>query len=154
MIRLADARDARLLASLHASSFPEDAWPALGFMTLLADPGTDGLLAEDPEAGAAGFALLRSAAGESEVLTIGVLPGLRRLGYGGRLLDAMIVLASRRGSDALFLEVAEDNAAAIRLYIDRGFLQVGRRPGYYRRRSGVIAALVLRRNIAPADGRP
>ena len=154
MIRPAGAADSRLLASLHASVFPEDAWPALGFMALLADPGTDGRLAEDPETGAAGFALLRSAAGESEVLTIGVLPGLRRSGHGGRLLDAVIALASRRGSDALFLEVAEDNADAIRLYICRGFLQVGRRPGYYRRRNGVITALVLRRNIIPADDRP
>lgn len=153
MIRPADAGDSRLLARLHAETFPDDPWPALGFMTLLADPGTDGLLAEEPEVGPAGFALLRSAGGESEVLTIGVLPGLRGRGHGRRLLGAAIAQASRRGSDALFLEVAEDNADAIRLYIGNGFLQVGRRPGYYRRRSGVITALVLRRNITPGDDR-
>ena len=46
---------------------------------------------------------------------------------------------------AIFLEVGEDNPAAIALYRAAGFGQVGRRPGYYRRKdTGRIAALIMR----------
>ncbi|HEY0838393.1 MAG TPA: alanine acetyltransferase, partial [Azospirillum sp.] len=42
---------------------------------------------------------------------------------------------------------AEDNAAARALYAAAGFATVGRRPGYYKRPDGRVAALVLRRSF-------
>jgi ribosomal-protein-alanine N-acetyltransferase len=54
----------------------------------------------------------------------------------------------------LFLEVAEDNTVAQRLYTAYGFAMVGRRPDYYRTRHGPpIAALTLRRYLAPSRWR-
>ena len=47
----------------------------------------------------------------------------------------------------MFLEVAEDNAAARDLYERQGFRPVGRREDYYRTASGTVAALVLRRDL-------
>jgi ribosomal-protein-alanine N-acetyltransferase len=50
----------------------------------------------------------------------------------------------------VLLEVAEDNVAARALYGAAGFLEVGNRPAYYRRRSGpTVAALTLRRPPPP-----
>jgi ribosomal-protein-alanine N-acetyltransferase len=60
------------------------------------------------------------------------------------LLAALVDEARRRGARALFLEVADDNTAARRLYAARGFVQVGRRANYYRRAAGLVDALVLR----------
>ena len=37
-----------------------------------------------------------------------------------------------RGARQCFLEVADTNAAARALYASAGFVEVGRRPGYYR----------------------
>ena len=146
MIRPARFADATLLATLHAATFPDDPWPALGFMTLLASPGTDGFVLED-EHGPAGFAFLRSAAGESEVITIGVHPDERGRGHGRALVQRIVERAAERGSGEIYLEVAEDNPVAIRLYTELRFIPVGRRPGYYRRSDGQITALVLRRSV-------
>jgi ribosomal-protein-alanine N-acetyltransferase len=44
----------------------------------------------------------------------------------------------------LFLEVGADNAPARSLYSQAGFVEVGRRADYYRRRTGFADALVLR----------
>lgn len=136
------------LASLQNACFPEDHWDAALIGRLLALPGTFGLLAggEPPT----GFALVRVAADEAEILSIGIVPDVRRRGLGARLLGALAAAAAARGATALFLEVAEDNAAARALYLSNGFAEVGRRPGYYRRAGGpAVAALVLRRGLSP-----
>src|SRR5262249_3464495 len=80
-------------------------------------------------------ALVRFAADEAEILTLGVAPSARTQGIGGQILDAVVTLVRRRGSRSLFLEVAVDNGHARRLYASRGFREVGRRPGYYDRGS-------------------
>ena len=94
-----------------------------------------------------GLAIARSGGGESEILTIGVLPDRRRRGHGAALIDAVSDRAARHGAEALFLEVAADNGAALALYRCGGFRQVGRRAGYYRRATGSVDAVLLRRDI-------
>jgi ribosomal-protein-alanine N-acetyltransferase len=61
--------------------------------------------------------------------------------------------AARHGAEAVFLEVAEDNAAAIALYANNKFVEVGRRPGYYSRKDGRVTALVMRRDVTATDRR-
>jgi ribosomal-protein-alanine N-acetyltransferase len=52
------------------------------------------------------------------------------------------------GARAVFLEVDEHNAAAIRLYDRAGFHEISRRPNYYPGPRGqAVAALVLRRDL-------
>ncbi len=58
-------------------------------------------------------------------LGIAVMPGWRRRGLGGRLLQALRTLAAGRGIARLSLSVAEDNPAR-HLYAKHGFEQVGR----------------------------
>lgn len=101
---------------------------------------------------AAGFVMARSIAGEAEIVGIGVLPQWRRAGVGGALLSDAMCRAAALGAEAIFLEVAEDNPAAVALYRAAGFRPAGRRPGYYRRKSRLpIAALIMRRTVKKSD---
>ena len=76
----------------------------------------------------AGFAAARQVAeGEAEVLNLAVDPSYRRRGIGRRLLGAL----TGSYSGELWLEVRESNTAARNLYQNIGFIEAGRRPGYY-----------------------
>ncbi len=115
------------MAALHAAAFTSPRpWSAEEFETLLAQPGTDLLSA--PE----GFALIRTIADETELLTIAVSPLARRKGTGRALLDDIRAAANSRRAARIFLEVASDNSAALALYRSSGFSEAGRRAGYYR----------------------
>lgn len=69
---------------------------------------------------------------ETDMMNIAVLPEARRAGIGERLIISLIELLKDRGSRSLALEVRASNTPAISLYKKLGFLQVGRRPNYYR----------------------
>lgn len=134
------------LADLHASCF-ERPWGPAALARLLATPGAFGLLGRLGRAPAihVGFALGRVAAGESEILSIGVLPDYRRRGFARELIAAVGARALADGAEALLLEVDLKNHAANALYRRLGFVEVGRRPGYYRQTDGRRRdALILR----------
>ncbi len=120
---------AGLFAALHAQSFP-DPWSEQAFTAFLHLHGAQGLLAWSREV-AVGFALVRVAADEAELLTIGVDPAARRRGVGRRLVGAAAQAALAAGAHMLHLEVAVANAPARALYARAGFEVVGRRAGYY-----------------------
>lgn len=148
-LRPADVSDAVALARVHAAAF-DTPWPPEAFAKLLKSPGAFALAAVD--AAPVGLILMRAFAGEAEVLTLAVEPSHRRLGVARALLQAGAAQARAMGAEALFLEVAADNAAAIALYREAGFEAVGHRAGYYRRPHGEAAdALVLRRTLNGAN---
>jgi ribosomal-protein-alanine N-acetyltransferase len=135
------AADAGALAALHAEAF-DAPWNAAAFAALLDQPGVFGVR----EAG--GFILCRTVLDEAEILTLAVRPDARRAGLASRLVEAAAGLAARGGAERLFLEVAEDNAAARALYDRLGFIQTGRRRGYYARAAGRPSdALLLALNL-------
>ncbi len=92
--------------------------------------------------------LARYAADEAEVLTVAVVPERRQQGLGGRLVAAAAEEARKQGATRLFLEVSTRNPAARGLYQRLGFVQVGRRRGYYADGSD---ALTLSRALAQED---
>ena len=139
------------LAALHRACFPEDPWDAPALERILALAGGFGYLAWQGET-PAGFILARTLAGEVEVLSIGVLPEWRRRGIGRGLIDAVIGEAARSGVGSIVLEVATENEPARRLYAAFEFIQVGRRPRYYRQTGAGADGLILRRAIAGARG--
>jgi len=147
VIRPATTFEAEVMAAMQRLCFPEEPWSAEFVGTLMGQPGTFALLAVRGDSEPAGFVLARAVADDAEILTIGVLPGERGGGLGRRLVDEAAEGARRLGATALFLEVAEDNTAARALYAAAGFAPVGRRPGYYKRPDGRVAALVLRRSF-------
>jgi len=136
----------KVLAALHARCFATPPpWSADSFAAMLADPGTR--LLADPLA--RGFALLRVAADEAELLTLAVDPGFRRGGLARDLMDRFDRVAAAQGARNAILEVAEDNAPARALYAACGWEPAGRRPGYYRSATHPpVAALILRKALA------
>jgi len=141
------SRDAAELARIHAQGFYRG-WPHEEFVGFLTEPSTPLYVACDAKRRIAGFALIRQAADEAELLTIAVDPKWRGKRVGQALLraafDDLLLSPARR----MFLEVDEQNAAAIRLYTGQGFARIGARNGYYPRPDGTAAtALVMARDL-------
>lgn len=132
-LRPARGVDAGALAAVHAASF-EAPWTAADITALLGAPGAFGVVAEDDAL--FGFILVRAMAGEAEVLTLAVDPGRRRQGAAAALLRAALDIARQAGAETMFLEVAEDNVAALGLYAAAGFELAGVRRAYYMSISG------------------
>jgi ribosomal-protein-alanine N-acetyltransferase len=144
---LATDDDLPLLAALHAEAFDRP-WGAAALQALMAAEGGLALLDETR----LGFILIRAVADEAEVLTLAVSPKARRRGLGRTLVEAGARAAASRGARTLFLEVAADNVAALALYRACGFVETGRRRGYYPREAAaaVDALLFSRPLLAPA----
>lgn len=136
------------LARLHARCF-YDSWGVDTLRQVLSMPGAFGLVARWGGRDALiGFALARVAAEECELLSLGVAPEHRARGVGMRLLKATMARAAAAGARSLFLEVAEDNRPALRLYRGAGLEPVGRRPDYYENADGSrTPALTMRCNL-------
>ena len=134
--------DIGMMSRIHTVSF-DDAWSGAMIRRILAMPGTFGITARlSRRWSIAGFALVRTAADECEILSLAVAPDHRGAGVGGLLLDGAMHQAAQAGAIKLFLEVAEDNDIARRLYDSRGMVPVGRRPEYYARSDGTSTAAV------------
>ena len=132
------------LADLHDRTFDRP-WSAEEFETLLKGPGAFAVLGEgdDPK----GFILCRAVAGEAEILTVAVDPAARRRGWGAALVEMAAGIAREAAAFEMFLEVAADNVAAIKLYESAGFERVGLRKGYYPHPDGAKDAVVMRRTL-------
>jgi ribosomal-protein-alanine N-acetyltransferase len=126
--------DLELAAALHGAAF-DTPWTVQAFAELLAMPGSTGFLAVR-EGQPAGLILLQMQPPDAEVLTLGVLPGLRRQGIAAALLGRALELARQARVSRLLLEVAADNRPALAFYRREGFRPLSRRPGYYRRAPG------------------
>ncbi|MEG1452951.1 ribosomal protein S18-alanine N-acetyltransferase [Brevundimonas sp.] len=125
------------LAAIHAEAF-DAPWEKAAFAQLLDSTGVSVLGDER------GFILTRTVADEAEILTIGVRPACRRQGLARHLVEQAIVATRILGAQRMFLEVAENNLAAIGLYRACGFEQVGLRKNYYTRTDGSLEhALVM-----------
>ncbi|CAL4865921.1 [Ribosomal protein S18]-alanine N-acetyltransferase [Asticcacaulis sp. MM231] len=80
------------------------------------------------------FVVMTVVAGEGEILTIATDPDFQKQGLARMLLDQVIKTLKAEGAELLFLEVAIDNPAALRLYEACGFKKTGRRKAYYSRK--------------------
>lgn len=106
--------------------------------------GTQGWVAVESHAGTAiAFLMIRIAFDTAEILTLVTAKTARGQGLGLRLLDTARLDLRGKAVDTLFLEVAEDNDPALRLYRRAGFRDSGRRKGYYMRKQGCVDACVM-----------
>lgn len=156
-IRQAEAGDIDAIATMHAASFARG-W-SNGEISALMDQAQVFCLVlvdEDNSSGPPlGFILARMVADEAEVLSIATDPGHRRQGIARHLMQAAIRNMQTERMVSLFLEVAEDNVAAVSLYKHLGFANVGRRDSYYSAGNETVskpepaktAALVMRLNL-------
>lgn len=132
------------VAAMHSELF-NPAWSEAEILRLLEHPAAAALIAtagvrREP----AGFVLAQIAADEAEILSLGVALKWQRLGLGRRLIEGLVRAAQRAEVRRLFLEVSNDNEAALRLYRSLDFRRVGLRPKYYKREGAPpVDALVL-----------
>ncbi|MGI9451605.1 MAG: GNAT family N-acetyltransferase [Geminicoccaceae bacterium] len=147
------------LARLHQACF-DDPWSRADLAHLLALPGGFGVMARLFEGNLSGidgmrgvgFTLCRVIRDECELLSIGVGPSYRRRSIGAVLLRDCMARCQGMGARAMFLEVATDNRSAQLLYQSFGFVEVGKREGYYLRPDGSrMSAFTMRCDLANTE---
>ena len=120
------------IAELHRLCFPDKPWTAQDFADLKKS-GCEVIASDN------GFMVWRVVTDEAEIITIGVNPEQRKSG----IAEAMLVIAEteikKSGANKIFLEVAENNTPARKLYEKHKYKQIGTRPKYY---NGIDAILM------------
>jgi ribosomal-protein-alanine N-acetyltransferase len=79
----------------------------------------------------AAYFLMMYAVDEAHLLNITVRRGLHGKGIGRMQLDKVKALAREHGMTSILLEVRPSNLRAMQIYERYGFLQIGKRKGYY-----------------------
>lgn len=143
--RILTAQDAEAMAIIHAACFDRP-WPALDMAVHVGRDLCLGLGAP-----LMSFAILRRSDIDAEILTVATDPNARGQGLAAHVLVAAEAQYRAAGLRTLFLEVAEDNMSARRLYKRLGFVPLGRRPGYYARPEGRMAAITYSRDLKTED---
>lgn len=69
---------------------------------------------------------------EAHIATIATHPKFRRRGFAKKMLIKSLVSAHEEGARKALLEVRARHVIAQKIYCDIGFVEVGRRPMYYR----------------------
>lgn len=150
LLRPVEERDLTAISRIERGSFA-DPWTEEAFRRLIDVEPAIFLVAEcDPDSTVAGYVAAFSVGEDGEILNVAVTPEFRGRGLAGQMLDAVLIELGARGVRTAFLEVRESNEAARGLYGSRGFAEIGRRRGYYRR--PVEDALVMRRVLDVAEG--
>lgn len=112
------------LENLHKACFPNKPWSASDFADLKKS-GCDIITSQN------GFVVWRVVADEAEIITIGVHPDARKSGIASAMLAIIENDIKKRGGKKIFLEVAENNEPARKLYEANGYKKIGVRPKYY-----------------------
>ncbi len=140
IIREVDSGAAALLSAIHRESFPMY-WDISAFNDFFSAAGTRALAV-----GGAAMIVFRQAGEQADIITLAVLPGMRRKGYGRALVLACLSCLRESGAESVFLDVEDGNQPAIRLYESLGFVFVRRRKLYYRQKDGSYTdALVMKK---------
>jgi ribosomal-protein-alanine N-acetyltransferase len=131
------------MAEIHAASFTTPRpWTAKEFADLLSSDRTHVATSAD------GFALIQITGPEAELLTIAVHPNGRRQGQGALLLTEVLGAAKAAHCEEFFLEVVDNNVAAIALYKSAGFTERAVRKDYYNGPNGSkSSALILYKSL-------
>ena len=98
-----------------------------------------------------GYAVASFAGDIAELQRIGVDAGSRRSGVASALLREVVRRAPGTGADRMLLEVRADNAGALAFYAARDFVEIDRRPRYYR--DGTDAVVMRLPLVAGCGGR-
>ena len=112
------------IANLHQLCFPHKPWTANDFADLKKS-GCEIIASQN------GFIVYRVTLDEAEIITIGVHPDSRNAGIASAMLGIVENELKKSGIKNIFLEVAENNTPARRLYESNGYKQIGIRTKYY-----------------------
>lgn len=145
MIRAADHLDIAGVARLEAECLGDDAWsPWLVEQGIRGGLPTVQYVVAEEGRELVGYAVASIVADIAELQRIAVTESHRRTGVATALLEAITIRARAGRADRLLLEVRENNEAALAFYAAHGFVEIDRRPRYYR---DGATAIVMRRNL-------
>lgn len=94
-----------------------------------------------------GFYIADNVVGDSTLMDICVAPEHQGNGYGKALLNQYLSHAKKLDCLTLFLEVRSSNISAQMLYINHGYIETGRRTGYYPKAIGYEDAIIMRKDL-------
>ncbi|GAB3465455.1 ribosomal protein S18-alanine N-acetyltransferase [Massilia terrae] len=117
------------VSALEDSVFPHP-WSRANFMDSIAS-GYDAWVVRDPLGDLAGYFLLLYAIDEAHLLDVAVAGERQGEGLGRWLLDKASLRAREHGMRSILLEVRPTNERALQVYRQYGFIEIGRRKGYY-----------------------
>ena len=118
------------IADLERANFSAP-WSANSIESELNNPLSLWLVAIDGDT-VLGYVGSQTVMGEADMMNLAVNSAYRRNGIGRCLVEELIRRLRENNVYSLTLEVRISNEAAISLYKNLGFLQVGCRPNYYR----------------------
>ncbi len=121
------------LVALEAELF-DDAWDADALRDLVAGYGRrlHVVGGRAPQGPVSGYVLTQTLGDFVDLLRIGVVPAARRGGVALALHHAAAADARTEGAERVLLEVSEANTGARAFYTRLGYVEIDRRPGYYR----------------------
>ncbi len=141
MIRKAHSGDIDKLLAIEQKAFLHP-WSYTQFENELNNTPVTGCNVYEKGKEIIGFIVFHDIGTEVEILIIAVAQAFRRNGIGRELLES-IVDNNNQNTD-IFLDVKASNYSAIKLYIDAGFKEIGRRTAYYK--DGEDAIVMIRKN--------
>lgn len=137
------AADVDEVWALERSVFPYP-WSRANFADSV-QSGYDGWTVRDAGGELAGYYLLMYALDEAHLLDVAVAASRQKQGLGRRLLDRITARARGHGMRSILLEVRPSNVRALAVYQRYGYVQIGRRKGYYPAGAGAREdAIVMR----------
>ncbi len=143
-IRQMTKQDIGQIAALEKLCF-SDSWSAAAFEYELKNPLSLWLVCVDADC-VLGYIGSQTVLPEADIMNAAVLPEYRKRGIGEKLILSLISVLKDNGVTQISLEVRVSNLPAISLYKKFDFIQVGRRPAYYRHPKE--DALILRKELA------
>lgn len=152
MIRPAQSADVAAITDLEELTQGADAWSE----ALVRDGVEGGLptisyLVAEVDGSVAGYAVASHAGDIAELQRIGVAEEGRRRGIASALVARAAAEAAASGANRMLLEVRADNHGALAFYAARDFVEIDRRPRYYR--DGVDAVVMRLPLVAGCGGR-
>ena len=143
IVKMSEAHVASV-AAIEKECFGVDAWSEKSVASELTNKLSLWLVAVDGDR-VAGYVGSQTVCDETDMMNVAVHPDHRRKGIAEALIAALSAGLKERGNVCLTLEVRASNVPAITLYDKLGFVQVGRRPNYYR--NPKEDALILRKAL-------
>jgi ribosomal-protein-alanine N-acetyltransferase len=107
-------------------------WPTSSFHFELTDNPASRCWVAESDGRVAAMLVAWFIVDEIHIATIATHPDFRKQGIGKKLLSFTLQSAKDEGAVSSFLEVRESNDAAIMMYRKFGYIESGRREGYYK----------------------
>lgn len=127
------AEDLPQVVAIEEAVFVDSPWSAGAWAEEIAAQGVDRRYLVAVDDSVVGYAGVLRAGSDADLTTIAVQATEQTRGVGRQLMTNVLAICREWSVQSLFLEVATDNKAALRLYNSLGFVDLGRRRHYYGR---------------------